>query len=179
MELKPSGFDEPVIIDLTVQFVTSEHFVFEGIRKNGSYKLSELNVVQTNNLFTDSFQRIKRFGICRSEDLESFKYKIMNEMHNVLVSYRDGLIAMQEHLNSRLHHEVDASSVINWEQYKCTAASQSIQNVDPYDHGNELEWSSTQRVMKAQFVQIENLETGTIVYAKGLEGLDDSGLLVG
>ncbi|WDH82436.1 hypothetical protein PUW24_06090 [Paenibacillus urinalis] len=152
MKLEPSGFSDPVIIDHTVNFVNNESMRFEGMQPHVFFMLSELDVVRTYARFPDTFQQIRRFGYCRAEDLETFKSKMINEMHDVLVGYREGLLSMQEHLNAQLPQEVDESIVIDWDQYRCAAVSDSIQWVSPYEEGNEMDWSSTQEVSKTQFV---------------------------
>ncbi|RRJ54925.1 hypothetical protein EHV15_35735 [Paenibacillus oralis] len=177
MKLEPSGFAEPIIIDLMVQFVDSETINFGVIRHKTFYRPSEINLVQSRPEFPDSLQQIRRFGICREEDLEAFKLKMMNNMHDALVGYRDGLRSMQEHLNAQLPQEVDNSIAIDWEEFRCTAISDSSQTVSPDVEEDDMDWNSTEEVTQSQYVEIEDLTLNIVVYARGLEGLEGAALI--
>ncbi|MGV2887578.1 hypothetical protein [Paenibacillus taichungensis] len=177
MKLEPSGFTEPTIVDLTVQFADCEIINFGVLRHKTFYRPNELNVVQSLPEYPDNLQQIRRFGICRAEDLEAFKLTMMNDMHDALVGYRDGLKSMQEHLNAQLPEEVDGSIAIDWEEFRCAAVSESSQWVSPYVSEDDMDWSSTQEVTKTQYVELEHLQSNVMVYAKGLEGLEGVALI--
>lgn len=177
MKLTPSGFSKPVIIDHKVLCVTEECMWFEEPRSHAYYNLDLLDQVRTSALYPDSFNLILRYGFCRAENVETFKSKMINEMHDVLVGYRQGLLSMQKHLNAQLPQEVDESIVIDWEKYACAAVSDTTQWVCPYVGDEEMDWSSTHNVSKTQFVQMEDYETGALLYASGLEGLEGAALI--
>jgi hypothetical protein len=176
VKLDPSGFHGPVIQDREVFFVAGDH-----VRLDGDpilhLKLVQLGVVQKVQKFPDSLQEIRRYGYCRAEDLDSFMEKLLDDMHEALVGYRDNLREMQEHLNGRLSDQVDERISVNWERYRCAAISESSQWVSPFDEGDEIEWSSTQEVMSTNRVEIEDLESGIVLVAKGLEGLSETGII--
>jgi len=177
MKLDPSGFAEPTIIDLTVQFADSEIINFGVIRHKTFYRPSEVDVVQSLPEYPDSLQQIRRFGICRAEDLEAFKLKMMNDMHDALVGYRDGMRSMQEHLNAQLPQEVDTSIAIEWDNFRCEAVSDSSQTVSPEVEEEDMDWSSTEEVTQTQYVEIQDLKSNIVVNARGLEGLEGAALI--
>lgn len=174
MKLEPSGFSEPTVIDLTVQFADSKTINFGFIRHKTFYHPNEVGVVQSLPEIPDSLQQIRRFGICRAQDLEEFKLKMKNDMHDALVRYRDDLKSMQEHLNSQLPQEVDESVTVDWDRYRCKALSGWTQDIGIWD---EIHWDSTDEAKDTLFVEIYDNATEVYLYAKGLEGLEDTGII--
>lgn len=174
MTLTPEGFASPYIEKKIVSLKSKNIVTF---MPYDHFELKNLNVVQKKRGGRDSFEKIYRYGYCLVEDLETFKSKMINEIHDVLVDLRNNLCNMQIHLNGQHSKEVDTNIVVDWEKYRCRAFSDSYQWVYPNDEGYEMDWSSTEEVMKLKYVEIEDLKNGIIFTVDGLEGLNETSVI--